>query len=45
MLRTFFKRDLKARYKGTTRTNDTVLIPILPVIRANNLSFVLKCGQ
>jgi hypothetical protein len=45
MLRIPFQRYLQARYEWTTRTNGAVLIPIQPVIRTNDLPFVLKCGR
>jgi hypothetical protein len=35
----------EARCKRATRTNGAVLIPIQPVVRTDNLSFILKCGQ
>ena len=36
---------LQARSEETTRTDGAILIPIQPVIRTNDLSFVLECVQ
>jgi hypothetical protein len=36
---------LQARCERTTRTDGAILIPIQPVVRTNNLSFVLECVQ
>ena len=36
---------LQERCEGTTRTDGAIPIPIHPVVRTNNLSFVLECVQ
>lgn len=41
----FLLAYLQARCEGTTRTDCAILIPIQPVVRTNNLPFVLECVQ